>query len=82
MSSQKDLLTRRDAVVARGVPRVTTATAVSAHGAVIIDATGRELIDFAGGIGVMNDGHTRRAVVDAIADQAARLQHVCILVRT
>lgn len=82
MTTEKDLLARRDAVVARGVPRVTTATAVSAHGALITDASGRELIDFAGGIGVMNAGHTNRSVVDAIADQAAQLQHVCIHVVT
>lgn len=82
MATQKDLLTRRDAVVPRGVPRVTTATAASAHGATIIDADGRELIDFAGGIGVMNVGHTPDAVVEAVADQVARLQHVCIHVVT
>ena len=39
---------------ANGVGMFNHATAVSASGATIIDADGRELIDFAGGIGVVN----------------------------
>lgn len=50
-------------------------TAVSAKGAIITDADGREMIDFAGGIGVVNAGHCPPSVVKAIADQAAQLIH-------
>lgn len=50
-------------------------TAVSAKGAIITDADGREMIDFAGGIGVVNAGHCPPPVVKAIADQAAQLIH-------
>jgi 4-aminobutyrate aminotransferase/(S)-3-amino-2-methylpropionate transaminase len=82
MGANQDLLARRERVVPRGVPRATTATAVSAHDATIIDAEGRELIDFVGGIGTMNGGHTQDEVVRAISEQAARLQHVCIHVAT
>ena len=38
----------------------------SASGAVIRDVEGREYIDFAGGIGVMNVGHCHPRVVAAI----------------
>ena len=50
-------------------------TAVSAKGSVITDADGREMIDFAGGIGVVNAGHCPPPVVKAIAEQAATLIH-------
>ena len=57
-------------------------TAVSAQGARIVDADGRELIDFAGGIGVMNVGHGDPRVVAAIREQAGKLVHTCIHVAT
>ncbi len=48
-----------------------------AHGARLTDADGREYIDFAGGIGVLNLGHTPDAVVAAITEQAEALLHSC-----
>lgn len=82
MTEAEKLLARRESVVPRGVPRVTTATVTRAQGAVLIDAEGRELLDFAGGIGVMNAGHTQPEVVEAISRQASRLQHACFHVAT
>jgi 4-aminobutyrate aminotransferase/(S)-3-amino-2-methylpropionate transaminase len=38
---------------------------------------GKEFIDFAGGIGVNNVGHTHPKVVDAIKDQAEKCIHSC-----
>lgn len=38
---------------------------------------GRRLIDFAGGIGVLNAGHCPPPVVEAIQQQAAQLIHTC-----
>ena len=46
-----------------------------AYGATMIDADGNELIDFAGGIGVINAGHCPPPVVKAIQEQAERLIH-------
>ncbi|MCA9286117.1 MAG: aspartate aminotransferase family protein [Phycisphaerales bacterium] len=82
MGKNDELLARRAAVVSPGVPRVTTATAATARGAVITDLEGNEIIDFTGGIGVMNVGHGNEAVVRAIQDQAAKLCHTCIHVAT
>ena len=82
MTNNEKLLARREAVTPRGVPRVTTATAVRASGATIIDADGREILDFAGGIGVMNAGHCQEAVVEAISRQARELLHTCFHVAT
>lgn len=82
MGRNEELLARRAAVTPAGIPRVTVATAARASGAIIFDAEDNELIDFAGGIGVMNAGHCRESVVAAIRDQAAQLLHTCIHVAT
>ena len=52
----------------------------SARGALILDVEGREYIDFAGGIGVMNVGHSHPRVVAAIKDQAEKFTHTCFMV--
>jgi 4-aminobutyrate aminotransferase/(S)-3-amino-2-methylpropionate transaminase len=44
---------------------------------VVRDVEGRAFIDFAGGIGTMNVGHSHPKVVAAIQDQAARFTHTC-----
>ncbi|MCB9841070.1 MAG: aspartate aminotransferase family protein [Phycisphaeraceae bacterium] len=77
-----ELIRRRDRVVCPGVGRLSDLTAASADGATLTDADGREYIDFAGGIGVMNIGHNDPAVVAAINDQASRLVHTGIHVAT
>jgi 4-aminobutyrate aminotransferase/(S)-3-amino-2-methylpropionate transaminase len=53
-----------------------------ASGSVLRDDGGREVIDFAGGIGCLNVGHTHPAVVAAIAAQAERFTHLCFQVTT
>ncbi len=83
MGRNQDFMARRDAIVPRGAGRFhPLATAVSAKGAIITDAEGRELIDFAGGIGVVNVGHCDPEVVRAVQEQAATLMHTCIHVAT
>ena len=49
--------------------------AVAAHGSTIVDADGREYLDAAGGAIVVNVGHGRREIADALADQVARLSY-------
>lgn len=82
MSSSADLIRRRERVVCRGVGRMSDLTAASAVGAVLTDLDGREYIDFAGGIGVMNVGHCNPEVLRAITEQAGRLLHSSIHVAT
>lgn len=76
------LLERRAAVVTRGVPVATRATATRGSGARLIDADGRSLIDLAAGIGVLGAGHCPPSVVDAITRQAKELMHACIHIAT
>jgi 4-aminobutyrate aminotransferase/(S)-3-amino-2-methylpropionate transaminase len=75
-SKTEALLEKRDKYVARGVS-IAPIFADHAHGARLTDADGREYIDFAGGIGVLNLGHTPEAVVAAIREQAEQLMHAC-----
>ncbi len=70
----------RNHVITRGHASTTTLYVQSAKGAVIRDVEGREYIDFAGGIGVMNVGHSHPKVVAAIKDQAEKFTHTCFMV--
>ena len=72
-----ELIARRNALLPIGLGIFNPATVVSAEGSRMIDAEGRSLIDFAGGIGVLNAGHCPAPVVTAIQEQAARLIHSC-----
>ena len=67
----------RARVVPQGPFNVTPLFVEKAKGAVVYDVEGRELIDFAGGIGVMNVGHCHPKVVAAIKDQAEKYTHTC-----
>jgi len=78
----RELLARRAAAVPRGVPAVTSIAVAHAEGAVVTDVDGNRLIDFGGGIGVVNTGHRHPGVVDAVRDQLERFAHVCFPVST
>ena len=52
-----------------------------AHGARLVDVDGREYIDFVGGIGTLNGGHTPERVVRAIQQQAEQLPAPVLLHR-
>ena len=70
MGMNEDLIARRLAVTPRGIPMVTSVVVESADGATLIGPDGNEVIDFAGGIGVVNAGHCPPAVIEAIQRQA------------
>ena len=80
--ASRAMLARRAAAVPRGVPAVTPIAIVQAEGAVVTDADGNRLIDFGGGIGVVNTGHRHPGVVDAVRAQLDRFAHVCFPVST
>ncbi|HKH83381.1 MAG TPA: 4-aminobutyrate--2-oxoglutarate transaminase [Gemmatimonadales bacterium] len=71
------LLARRAEAVPRGVPAVTPIAITHADGALVTDADGNQLIDFGGGIGVVNTGHRHPSIVSAVHDQLDRYAHVC-----
>ena len=82
LTKSQELFNRRKIVVANGVGVFNTATVQQAKGAIIIDVEGRELIDFAGGIGVVNAGHCPEPVVEAIREQAGKYLHTSFNVVT
>jgi 4-aminobutyrate aminotransferase/(S)-3-amino-2-methylpropionate transaminase len=75
--SNSALAARRDAVVPRGVFTLHDAFALRALGGVVLDVEGREYIDFTGGIGASNIGHSHPRVAQAVARQAQELMHTC-----
>lgn len=70
------LMARRVAAVPRGVAHSVPVFAASAEGARVTDVDGNVFIDFAGGIGVMNVGHSAPPVVVALREQVDRFAHV------
>lgn len=82
MTKSDELFARRDKVVPHGISKFNRATISSANGAMLIDADGREVIDFGSGIGVTMVGHCPPAVVDAIREQAGKYIHTSFHVAT
>ena len=80
--NSRALMARRAAAVPRGVPAVTPIAIAHAEGAIVTDADGNRLIDFGGGIGVVNTGHRHPGVVEAVRTQLDRFAHVCFPVST
>ena len=74
------LARRRAEAVPRGVATASALAVVRGENAVLVDADGNHLIDFAGGIGTLNVGHRHPAVVSAVREQLDRLVHTCFSV--
>jgi 4-aminobutyrate aminotransferase/(S)-3-amino-2-methylpropionate transaminase len=75
-----ELIDRRNRAVARGVSAAHPLFVARAEGARLWDVDGREYIDFAGGIGVLNLGHRHPAVVAAMRAQLDAFTHTCFQV--
>ncbi len=82
MTVSDELIKRRRAVIANGLGMVTPLTAASGKDFMMKDMDGRDLIDFATGIGVTSAGHCPEPVVAAIENQARQLIHTCFMVAT
>jgi 4-aminobutyrate aminotransferase / (S)-3-amino-2-methylpropionate transaminase / 5-aminovalerate transaminase len=76
-SRNEQLMELRKKHVPAGVSLLNPAFIAKAQGAIMTDVDGRELIDFAGGIGVNNVGHSHPKVVAAIQEQAEKFIHTC-----
>jgi len=70
----------RSQVISAGVASLTPLHVESTQGAIVRDVEGKEYIDFGGGIGVMNIGHSHPKVVAAIKAQAEKFTHTCFMV--
>lgn len=50
-----------------------------AQGALLYDVDGNSFLDFAGGIGCLNSGHSAKKIVEAVSRQLQKLQHTCFM---
>jgi len=75
-------LERRKNALPAGLAKSTDVVVEKAKGALVWDVDGNQLIDFAGGIGMINVGHCEEHVVNAIKAQADKYIHTCSLVTT
>jgi 4-aminobutyrate aminotransferase len=76
-SKSEQLMARKAAATPRGVGVMGNFFAERAEGAELWDSEGQRYIDFAGGIAVMNVGHSHPKVLAAIEAQLKRFTHTC-----
>jgi 4-aminobutyrate aminotransferase/(S)-3-amino-2-methylpropionate transaminase len=70
-----ELHKKKQQEVSHGVGTMLPVYIERAHGAVLVDVDGNQLIDLGSGIGVVTIGHTNQQVVDAVMDQVQKLTH-------
>jgi 4-aminobutyrate aminotransferase / (S)-3-amino-2-methylpropionate transaminase / 5-aminovalerate transaminase len=75
-------LERRKNALPSGLAKSTDVVVEKAEGALVWDVDGNQLLDFAGGIGMINVGHRNEKVVNAIKAQLDKYIHTCTLVTT
>jgi len=75
--SNKELQALKERYVAAGAASPNEQFADHATNAELWDADGKRMIDFAGGIGVLNVGHRHPKVVEAVKAQLDKLMHTC-----
>jgi 4-aminobutyrate aminotransferase/(S)-3-amino-2-methylpropionate transaminase len=69
------ILARRRGVIAAPLGATFPIVAAEAHGATLIDVDGNTFIDFTGGVGCLNVGHSHPKVVAAAREQLERFSH-------
>jgi 4-aminobutyrate aminotransferase / (S)-3-amino-2-methylpropionate transaminase / 5-aminovalerate transaminase len=71
----KAILERKERVVAEPLSVVFPIVIAEAHGATLTDVDGNTFIDFTGGVGCLNVGHSNAEVVAAAQEQLTRFSH-------
>src|SRR4051794_7758283 len=71
----RSILERKERAVAGPLTLVHPVVASSARGALLTDVDGNTFIDFTGGVGCLNVGHSHPAVVAAAQEQLERFAH-------
>lgn len=79
-SASSALLQQRELHVPRGVLTAHPVVAERASGAELWDVDGKRYLDFVGGIGVLNVGHSHPRVVKAVSEQVRNVSHACFQV--
>jgi 4-aminobutyrate aminotransferase / (S)-3-amino-2-methylpropionate transaminase / 5-aminovalerate transaminase len=71
----REILARKERVIAEPLSIYLPLVIAEARGATLTDVDGNTFVDFAGGVGCMNVGHSHPGVVEAIREQAERFTH-------
>ncbi len=76
------VIERRKNSMPAGLAKSTEIVIDHAEGGVVFDVDGNRMLDFAGGIGMLNTGHRPEKVVEAMKQQLEKYLHICTLVAT
>jgi len=76
----RTIMSRRETAISRGLASTHPVVIKSGHGVVVEDVDGNRFLDFAGGIGALNVGHTAEPVVGAVQAEVGELTHMCFAV--
>src|SRR3954470_6310032 len=71
----REILDRKEQVVAEPLSIFLPVVVAEGHGATITDVDGNTFIDFTGGVGCLNVGHSHPRVVEAAQEQLAKFSH-------
>src|SRR5919202_6401880 len=71
----REILERKERVVAEPLSVFLPVVVEEAHGATLTDVDGNTFIDFTGGVGCLNVGHSHPQVVAAAQEQLDRFSH-------
>jgi 4-aminobutyrate aminotransferase/(S)-3-amino-2-methylpropionate transaminase len=71
----REILERKERVIAAPLSIYRDLVVSEGRGATITDVDGNTFIDFTGGVGCLNVGHSNPRVVDAVQEQTARFTH-------
>ena len=71
----KEILERKDRVVAEPLSIFLPVVIERGEGATLTDVDGNTFIDFTGGVGCLNVGHSHPRVTEAVQEQAAKFLH-------
>jgi 4-aminobutyrate aminotransferase/(S)-3-amino-2-methylpropionate transaminase len=71
----REILARKERVVAEPLSIFLPVVIEEGHGATLTDVDGNTFIDFTGGVGCLNVGHSNPQVVAAAQEQLARFSH-------
>jgi 4-aminobutyrate aminotransferase / (S)-3-amino-2-methylpropionate transaminase / 5-aminovalerate transaminase len=71
----REILDRKERVIAEPLSIYLPVVIAEAEGALLTDVDGNTFVDFAGGVGCMNVGHSNPRVVEAVQEQVSRFTH-------
>jgi 4-aminobutyrate aminotransferase / (S)-3-amino-2-methylpropionate transaminase / 5-aminovalerate transaminase len=71
----KEILARKERVIAEPLSVYLPLVIAEGRGATVTDVDGNTFVDFTGGVGCMNVGHSNPRVVEAVREQSERFTH-------